>query len=203
MNTRAKSQLNGSRRPENRHAVVLGGSLAAARAMLDRLRRQTRSALILGDAVCAFNPVYGQGMTIASLGAVTMQECLREQEKLHPNGNLTGLSRRFQKRLAKVNKAPWLLATGEDYRYRETDGAGPNAMTKFMHRYMEHVLRLATQSVAVRTILLRAFNILVPPAALFQPRVLFRVLVQALKPVRQQPVTRKPIGKQILYQSRG
>jgi 2-polyprenyl-6-methoxyphenol hydroxylase-like FAD-dependent oxidoreductase len=136
--------------------------------------------LLLGDAVCAFNPVYGQGMTIASLGALTLRKSLREQERLHPDGSLKGLSRRFQKQLAKVNQAPWLMATGEDYRYGETDGAGPGVMTKFMHRYMEHVLELSTRSVAVRSVLMREFNILAPPTTLFQPRVLFRVLFQML-----------------------
>jgi 2-polyprenyl-6-methoxyphenol hydroxylase-like FAD-dependent oxidoreductase len=168
----------------------------------ERAKQLPHNFLLLGDAVCAFNPVYGQGMTIASLGALTLHECLREQERLHPDGSFTGLSLRFQKRLANVNKAPWLMATGEDYRYPNTDGAGPGVMTKFMHRYMEHVLRLATQNVAVRSVLLRAFNILVPPATLFQPRVLFRVLLQMLSPVREppQPVDRKQISKPILYQ---
>jgi len=158
--------------------------------------------VLLGDAVCAFNPVYGQGMTIASLGALTLQKCLREQQTLHPDGSLTGLSRRFQKQLSKVNKAPWLLATGEDYRYRETEGAGPTLMTKFMHRYMEQVLLLSTQNVAVRKVLLNVFNILAPPTKLFHPRVLFRVLFGMLRAVRQRrpPVARKQVGKQVLYQ---
>ena len=141
-------------------------------------KQMPENFLLLGDAVCAFNPVYGQGMTIASLAALTLQKCLREQERMHADGSFTGLSHRFQKRVAKVNKAPWLMATGEDYRYPSTDGAGPGVMTKFMHRYMEHVLELATKSVAVRSVLMSAFNILVPPTALFQPRVLFRVLLQ-------------------------
>jgi len=158
--------------------------------------------LLFGDSVCAFNPVYGQGMTIASLGALMLDKCLREQERLRPDGSFTGLSRRFQKQLAKVNKAPWMLATSEDYRYRETDGAGPNAMTKFMHRYMENVLLLATKSVGARSVLLRVFNILAPPTALFQPQVLFRVLLQMLKPARQngEPVARNQLSKQMLYQ---
>jgi 2-polyprenyl-6-methoxyphenol hydroxylase-like FAD-dependent oxidoreductase len=149
------------------------------RATQNRLRRYERASLpdnflLLGDSVCAFNPVYGQGMTTAALGAMELRKCLRKG-----NGNL---SRRFQKRLAKINAAPWLLASGEDYRYRETVGGSPTLMTRFMHRYMDQVVQLATQSVPVRHVLLLAFNMLVPPAALFQPRVLFPVLRNILKP---------------------
>lgn len=155
------------------------------RATQNRVRRYDRSELpdnflLLGDAVCAFNPVYGQGMTIASLGAATLQKSLIKQLELHPDGELTGLSRRFQKQLAKVNEAPWLLATGEDYRYRETEGGAPTAMTRFMHRYMDQVILLSTRSVTVRRVLMRAFNILAPPSALFHPRVLLRVLGHGL-----------------------
>ena len=151
-------------------------SIKTHRATENRLRCFERAKelpdnfVLLGDAVCAFNPVYGQGMTIAALGGLTLQNTLRD------NGSLTGLSRRFQKRLGKVNKAPWLLATGEDYRYPETKGQGATLMTKFMHRYMDHVLKLATRSVEVRGVLLRAFSMLVPPTALFHPRILLRVL---------------------------
>jgi len=73
-----------------------------------------------------------------------------------------------------------MLATGEDYRYRETEGGAPTAMNRFMHWYMDHVIDLSTHSVSVRRVLMRAFNILVPPTALFHPRVLFRVLVHGL-----------------------
>lgn len=148
------------------------------RATQNRLRRYESTKrlpdnfLLLGDAVCAFNPVYGQGMTTAALGAMELSQCLREAD-----GDLRHLSRRFQKRIAKVNAAPWMLAIGEDYRYRETVGGSPTFMTRFMHRYMDHVVQLATHSVPVRKVLLRAFNMLVPPTALFHPKVLFRVLV--------------------------
>lgn len=183
-----------------RHAEPLS-SIKSHRATQNRLRRFERAKelpdnfLLLGDAVCAFNPVYGQGMTIAALGVLTLQQCLREQEKLT---SWRGFARRFQKRLAKVNKTPWMLATGEDYRYPEVAGGSPNLMNRFMHWYMDHVLELATRSVAVRSVLLRAFSMLVPPAVLFQPRVLFRVVVQVLKPARKQQVARKQIGNKIL-----
>jgi len=146
----------------------------------DRAKDLPENFLLLGDAVCAFNPVYGQGMTTAALGALTLRNTLNE------DSSLRGLSRRFQKRLGKVNKAPWLLATGEDYRYPATTGHGATLMTRFMHRYMNCVIELATQSVTVRHVLLRAFSMLVPPAALFHPRVLFRVLFHVLKPAREE-----------------
>src|SRR6185503_17981658 len=97
------------------------------RSTQNRLRQYEYTQLpenfvLLGDAVCAFNPVYGQGMTTAALGALTLRKTLLE------SGDLRGFSRRFQKRLGKVIKAPWLLATGEDYRYPETEGHGPNLM---------------------------------------------------------------------------
>lgn len=166
------------------------------RATQNRLRRYESTPglpenfLLLGDAVCAFNPVYGQGMTTAALGAMALRECLRNAD-----GNL---SQRFQKRLAKINAAPWLLATGEDYRYRETVGGSPTLMTRFMHHYMDQVVQLATHSVPVRKVLLQAFNMLVPPTALFQPRVLFRVLLNLLK--RRQ---RQSAGRASLVASRG
>jgi 2-polyprenyl-6-methoxyphenol hydroxylase-like FAD-dependent oxidoreductase len=150
----------------------------------DRAKELPHNFLVLGDAVCAFNPVYGQGMTVAALGAVTLDKILSERRRRYPNGSLFGLARDFQKRLAKVNDTPWMLSTAQDLRYRECTGASPSRMTRFMHRYMDRVIELATRKVAVRRILLRTFNMLTPPSTLFQPRVLFQVLVQVLKPVR-------------------
>jgi 2-polyprenyl-6-methoxyphenol hydroxylase-like FAD-dependent oxidoreductase len=159
--------------------------------------------VVLGDAACAFNPVYGQGMTIASLGACALQQCLREHE------GLRGLSQRFQRRLAKVNKAPWLMATGEDYRYPETEGGSPGVMTRFMHWYMDRVLRLATREVAVRSVLLQVFNILLPPSALFSRAIVFGVIREALKPTAVPVPEPRPAaprartsGQQVLYDTR-
>ena len=153
--------------------------------------------VVLGDAACAFNPAYGQGMTIAALGALELQQCLREQH----DESLCGLAQRFQRRLARVNKAPWLIATGEDYRYRETEGGTPGLMTRFMHWYMDRVLQLATREVAVRSVLLDVFSMLIPPSALFRRAILFRVIREVIKPGR--PETTAPRAKrQVLYETR-
>jgi 2-polyprenyl-6-methoxyphenol hydroxylase-like FAD-dependent oxidoreductase len=133
--------------------------------------RQPENFIALGDSVCAFNPVYGQGMTIAAMGAMALHECLRNQK-----GTLKAFARRFQEQLAKVNAAPWMLATGEDYRYRETEGGSPNLVTRFTHRYMNQVVKLSTFDASVRRVLLEVFGMLVQPSALFRPNIVLRVL---------------------------
>jgi 2-polyprenyl-6-methoxyphenol hydroxylase-like FAD-dependent oxidoreductase len=134
----------------------------------------------VGDAACAFNPVYGQGMTTAALGAEALGESLREQRRRRPEGDLGGLGRRFQKRLAKVNSAPWTLATGEDFRVRGVEGGSPDRVTRKMHRYMDRVVSLTTEDSDVRLALLEAFNLSKPPTTLFHPSILARVLRQAI-----------------------
>jgi flavin-dependent dehydrogenase len=144
------------------------------------LQRQPDNFLVTGDAACAFNPVYGQGMTTAALGALALDESLSEQRRQYPNDELSGLARRFQKRLAKANAAPWLMATGEDFRYRGVVGGAPGVTTRLMHRYMDAVVRLATRDETVRRILLENVHMLKTPPSLFHPRVSLRVLRQSL-----------------------
>src|SRR5439155_959510 len=61
----------------------------------ERLARFPDGLVVVGDAACAFNPVYGQGMTAAAMGALLLDECLRV-ERRRGNQDLDGLPRRFQ-----------------------------------------------------------------------------------------------------------
>ncbi|HEX7318115.1 MAG TPA: hypothetical protein VF297_29700 [Pyrinomonadaceae bacterium] len=162
----------------------------------ERLQRQPDNFIVTGDAACAFNPVYGQGMTAAALGALALDETLGEQRRQHPCGELDGLARRFQKRLAKANAAPWLLATGEDFRYRNVEGGTPNVMTRLMHRYMDAVVGLSTRDESVRRVLLENIHMLRTPPSLFHPRVSLRVLAHTLgltpRPARETSPTPVP-----------
>ncbi len=141
----------------------------------EKLSKFPESFVVMGDAVCAFNPVYGQGMTTAALAALTLDQCLTKQ-LTSPDSNLIGLSRRFQKQLSKVIAVPWLMTTGEDFRWSATEGGQPDLMTRIMQRYLEKVLVLQTESAYVHKVFLEVIHMLKPPSAFFQPRISMQVL---------------------------
>ena len=136
----------------------------------ERVRRWPEGLVALGDAVCALNPVYGQGMTTAALGAEVLDRCLRRSRA--PQCIRPGTGRKFQRELARTIAAPWLLATGTDYRFRRTEGPPRRRSTRMMHRYVDALTRLATRNTGVRRRLMEVLHLLRPPAALFGPSIL-------------------------------
>jgi hypothetical protein len=85
----------------------------------------------------------------------------------------------------RANDGDAILATSEDYRYRETEGGSANRKTRFMHRYVDHALKLSTHDPIIRHVLLKAFGMLVPPTALFHPRVSLQVIRKFLTTTRR------------------
>lgn len=141
----------------------------------EKLSRLPDGIVAVGDAVCCFNPVYGQGMTVGALGAITLDQCLQN----HPS--LNGLTKRFQKQLAQVNSAPWLMATGEDFRWEETEGGKPDLMTRLMQQYLDRVLLLSVDHPEVYQKFLEVMQLTQPPTILFQPDVMAKILGQIIK----------------------
>lgn len=146
----------------------------------ERLARRPEGLLVLGDAACTFNPVYGQGMTTAGLGALALDQALREQRRRRPEGDLSGLAARFQQALAKVNEAPWLLAIGEDVRYTTTEKAGVRSGwgTRLMHWYLDRLVARAARDAGLRQLLLEVLQMIKPPAVLSRPAVATQVLLR-------------------------
>ena len=137
----------------------------------ERMRRWPERFVVLGDAVCAFNPIYGQGITTAAIAAETLDDCLRTQRRRRPAGDLEGLARRFQRELARRNADPWMLSTGEDLRYPTTTGMTAGRVLRAQHHYFDRVERAATWDPAVTEVYARTFGMLERPTALFRPRI--------------------------------
>ena len=79
----------------------------------DKMRRFPEGLLVIGDAICSFNPIYGQGMSSAVLQAGALGECVAGHD------NDQELARDFYRRAAKVIDTPWALAGGADFAYPE------------------------------------------------------------------------------------
>ena len=155
----------------------------------EQAQRFPERLIVLGDAACTFNPIYGQGLTMAALAGVTLQRCLQAHFHTQAPGDLAGLASRTHRALAHPTAAVWLLATGEDLRYPTTEGARPTLRTRLMHRYLNRLGPVATANRTVNAAFLEVANLVRPPTALFHPSVLLPTLRGAASPLRTPPMT--------------
>ncbi|NWF69721.1 MAG: FAD-dependent monooxygenase [Chloroflexi bacterium] len=155
----------------------------------ERLTAMPEGLVALGDAVCAFNPVYGQGMTVAAMGALVLDELLR-----HPRA--TNFSLRFQQALAKSNETAWLMATGEDFRWPLTEGQRPrtNAVTAFVHAYMNILTALITEDPYALSVFYQVAHLVQSPTAFFQPKIAASILRKRLTELTMRSVPNDHIG---------
>ncbi|MCU0620494.1 MAG: FAD-dependent monooxygenase [Gemmatimonadales bacterium] len=134
----------------------------------DLLERFPDGYLVVGDAICSFNPMYGQGMSVAALELAALAETLAEPaaEQVGP---------RFFRRAAPVLEAPWLLAAGNDLRLTRPD-APVEGRTRFVRWYMDRLHVAARTDVAVAQAFLLVAGLVAPPASLMKPAIMVRVL---------------------------
>ncbi|MEA2640406.1 MAG: hypothetical protein QOF51_1800 [Chloroflexota bacterium] len=142
----------------------------------ESLPRWPDGFVVIGDATCAFNPVYGQGMSVAAMEAVRLGEHLGTQRRSHPDGSLDGLAQRVQKDLPHITKPVWLLATGSDIRVPSVEGAHPSFMDQMLYGYLDRVVQAGTEDKHARLLLLEVLNLLRPATALFEPAMVARVI---------------------------
>ncbi|MFF7755675.1 FAD-dependent oxidoreductase [Streptomyces sp. NPDC007971] len=126
--------------------------------------------IALGDAVCVFNPVYGQGLTVAAMEAELLQGMLA---RYRASARLDGLSGDFQKRMGRLLLAPWTLSTNSDLMW--DPGRRPLA-ARFAHWYNRRLFRVAVKDPAVWARFVRVVNMVASPALLFHPAVALKVL---------------------------
>jgi 2-polyprenyl-6-methoxyphenol hydroxylase-like FAD-dependent oxidoreductase len=134
----------------------------------EKLRRFPTGLLAFGDAICSFNPIYGQGMTVAALEASALRRCLLDGDQ--------DLARRFFRAAAKVIAPVWQLNAGGDLAVPEIEGHRPLA-TRVINRYVARLQQVARHDAKVATAFVRVIGLLDPPPAMMAPGIVARVMI--------------------------
>lgn len=115
----------------------------------ERMTRFPEGYLVTGDALCSFDPVYGQGMSVSAMEAEALDRCL---EQASQRNSLQGLSHDFFHEAVQAIKNPWMLAVGEDFRFPGVTGPKPvgidltQCATKVLQR-KSHPTKLEVQAI--------------------------------------------------------
>jgi 2-polyprenyl-6-methoxyphenol hydroxylase-like FAD-dependent oxidoreductase len=144
----------------------------------ERLPRYPENLIIIGHAVCTFNPIYGHGMTVAALDAQMLDQCLQKQRERYSEGNLKGFSRQFQQKLAKLHTIPWTFAISQDSRYPGSEGAKLNLATRLTIDYMNLVLKVLVSDPKVCQAFVEVVHMIESPAVLFHPSIAVKAIGQ-------------------------
>ena len=162
------------------------GFRASLRRRYERLKLYPQGHLVIGDGLASFNPIYGQGMTVAATQALALRRCLAEGER--------DLARRFFAAAAAVIDTPWRMAVGADLGHRGVTGARSPAVL-FVNWYIEKLYKAGQSDARVARAFLDVANLVAPPSALFRPATVARVLRARLGAARvgAQPVAALPV----------
>lgn len=132
----------------------------------DKMRRFPDGLVVTGDAMCSFNPVYGQGMSVAAMDALALRDALRR--------GVTGLSHRYFRSAAKSIAVAWQLAAGPDLAFPEVEGRRSPA-TRLTNRFSDWVLTACERDAVVHARFFRVVGLVEPPSRLLDPRFISRV----------------------------
>ncbi len=137
------------------------------------LERFPERFLIVGDAVCSFNPVYGQGMSSAALQVRELRAVLRGRAT--ESDGLDDLAPAFFPRAAEAISAPWILAANFDFAYPQTRGERPSGMEAGA-AYFAALDSLQAEDINVQRLITEVFQLCRPLSALREEPLLSRVL---------------------------
>lgn len=134
----------------------------------DRVKDLPDGLLAIGDSICAFNPVYAQGMTVAAVEAELLGECLAK-------GGKKNLSKRFFKSIRTVTGITWQIGSTNDFGLPQVVGKR-TLMTRIIGRWIDRVQRVGTTDPYVAERFIRVAALLDPPASLLGPAFALRVI---------------------------
>jgi flavin-dependent dehydrogenase len=134
----------------------------------DKMSRFPKGFLVIGDAVCSFNPVYGQGMTSAALQAIALRDCLL-------NGSAENLAMRFFRSTANKLRPIWLANRFNDFIALPVDG-WRSAVRRILNRGQDKVMAAAANDIVLTELFVRTIHLVDSPIRLMHPAMLMRVI---------------------------
>jgi 2-polyprenyl-6-methoxyphenol hydroxylase-like FAD-dependent oxidoreductase len=149
----------------------------------ERLAAFPERFVVLGDAICSFNPVYGQGMSSAALQVQALQNLLKERVANGENQPLDQLATAFFPQAADVIAAPWILSSAFDFMFPQTVGERPPNMGEGA-AYFAALDALSTDDVEVQRILTEVVQLARPLMALWQEPLFSRVNERMRRPAK-------------------
>jgi 2-polyprenyl-6-methoxyphenol hydroxylase-like FAD-dependent oxidoreductase len=141
----------------------------------DKMRRFPAGLLVLGDAICSLNPIYGQGMSVAALEAVALRDCLARGD--------ADLSRRFFRAAAKQvgwawaanRRRGWMLTQSAKSSSVRIEGRHSLSMW-FANWCTDKLLTAAEEDIVITEAFFRVLNLVDPPNRMLHPAVMIRLL---------------------------
>ena len=155
----------------------------------DRLARFPDGLVVAGDALCSFNPAYGQGMTVAAMEAVALDDCLRQgQERVGP---------RFLDAATEIVDVSWEMGRGRDASFLPELAAQRSRAEQLLSRYQRRLLDAAVVDPVVSRAFRAVMAMVAPPQSLAHPGIAARVLTHRWRRRRGGPAARStsaPVG---------
>ncbi|HUB55435.1 MAG TPA: 2-polyprenyl-6-methoxyphenol hydroxylase-like oxidoreductase [Mycobacterium sp.] len=138
----------------------------------DKMRRFPDGLVVCGDAICSFNPIYGQGMSVAALDALALRDCLRR--------GVSDLPRRYFRAAAKAIGVAWQIGATDDLKIPEVEGRRTPSM-RMTSRLVDLVLTACESDAVVATQFFKVAWLVDSPIRLLQPAFLYRVATVNLR----------------------
>jgi 2-polyprenyl-6-methoxyphenol hydroxylase-like FAD-dependent oxidoreductase len=154
--------------------VARHGFLESVRRHFERLDVFPRGLLPIGDAICRFNPVYGQGMSVAALEACLLKRLLNSSEK--DSDPIDGLAPTFFAEVQPLLDTPWSVAM-LDFAFPETRGQRPADFETAL-KFGIALTRLAAEDPAVHRLTIEVQHLLKPRTAYRDPTLMQRILAK-------------------------
>ncbi|WP_439876230.1 FAD-dependent oxidoreductase [Bacillus mycoides] len=145
------------------------------RRRFDLVNNVPEGLLVVGDAQCRFDPVFGQGVSVAAMEAYQLQLLLQGRTKLDKT-----FTQQFYKKAAKIIETPWDMTTTEISRHPQLKRE-LTTQQKFQLWYTKQIYRLSASDSDVYIRLVRVMNLIRSPFHLFHPKVLLAVLLNRKK----------------------